>query len=189
MNLYLIRHGQSVPNSEKRHSGWTMLPLTDKGLDDALRAGEQLKSIDFDRVFSSDLTRAVQTARTALPGREPEQLPLIRERSVGSLMERFFDDCAAEHGEAYWSARASLDFTPFGGDSADMVRARAAEFLKMIESTPGENIAAFTHGGFIMHCIECVLGVQFSVKNIAIENGAVVRLQYDGDHWRYIRQG
>lgn len=186
MNLYLIRHGQSVPNSEHRHSGWTMLPLTEKGFDDARRAGEMIKNIQFDRVFSSDLTRAVQTARTALPGREPEQLPLIRERSVGSLMERFFEDCAAEHGEAYWAARASLDFTPFGGENADMVRARAAEFLKMVADGPDQTVAAFVHGGFIMHCIECALGTQFSVRNIVIENGAVVQLRYDGDHWRYI---
>ena len=184
MNLYLIRHGQSVPNSEKRHSGWSMLPLTEKGLNDARRAGEILKNIPFDRVYSSDLTRAVQTARTALPGREPEQLPLIRERSVGSLMERFFEDCAAEHGETYRQARASLDFTPFGGENADMVRTRAAEFLKLLESDPAENIAAFVHGGFMMHCIECVLGAQFSVQSIVISNGAVIRLKHDVDHWR-----
>ena len=184
MNLYLVRHGQSVPNFEKRHSGWTMLPLTDKGFDDARRAGEIIKNVPFDRVYSSDLTRAVQTARTALPGREPIQLPLIRERSVGSLMERFFDDCAAEHGDAYRQARASLDFTPFGGDNADMVRARAAEFLRMLENDPAENIVAFSHGGFIMHCIELALGVEISVKNIVINNGAVIQLTHDGDHWR-----
>lgn len=186
MNLYLVRHGQSVPNFEQRHSGWTMLPLTEKGFEDARRAGEKLKNIEFDRVYSSDLTRAVQTARTALDGREPEQLQLIRERSVGNLSERFITDCRAEYGEAYHSARASLDFTPFGGENADMVRARAAEFLQMLENNPAESIAAFTHGGFIMHCIEHALGAQFSVKNITIENGAVIHLQYDGDHWRLI---
>lgn len=185
MNLYLVRHGQSVMNFEKRHSGWSMLPLTEKGFDDARRAGEIIKHISFDRVYSSDLTRAVQTARTAL-GVEPIQLELIRERSVGCLAERFFEDCAAEYGEAYWQARTSCDFRPFGGDSQNMVRDRARDFLKMLENDPAENIAAFTHGGFIMHCIECVLGVQFSVRNIVIENGAVIHLQHDGSNWKLI---
>lgn len=185
MNLYLVRHGQSVMNFEKRHSGWSMLPLTEKGFDDARRAGEIIKHISFDRVYSSDLTRAVQTARTAL-GVEPIQLELIRERSVGCLAERFFEDCAAEYGEAYWQARTSCDFRPFGGDSQNMVRARAAEFLNLLAENPAENIAAFTHGGFIMHCIECVLGVQFSVRNIVIENGAVIHLQHDGSNWKLI---
>ena len=44
MNLYLVRHGQSVPNLENRHSGWTQLPLTAQGLADARRAGEQLSA-------------------------------------------------------------------------------------------------------------------------------------------------
>ena len=186
MDLYLVRHGQSVLNFVKRHSGWSMMPLTEKGFDDARRAGEIIRDIPFDRVYSSDLTRAVQTARTALPGVEPIQLELIRERSVGSLMERFFDDCAAEHGEAYWAARASLDFTPFGGDNADMVRARAAQFLQMLADDPAENIAAFSHGGFIMHCVELALDTRFAVRNITINNGAVIHLKYDQDHWRLV---
>lgn len=185
MNLYLVRHGQSVANFERRHSGWTQLPLTEKGFEDARRAGRSLAGIEFDRVYSSDLTRAVQTARTAL-GVEPEQLALIRERSVGNLMERYFDDCAAEHGDAYWQARASLDFTPFGGDNADMVRARAAEFLKMLEAEPAENIAAFTHGGFMLHVLEQALGVQIDVSRVVIANGAVAHLAHEGGRWRYI---
>lgn len=186
MNLYLVRHGQSVPNSERRYSGWSMLPLTEKGFDDARRAGEKLKGIPFDRVYSSDLTRAVQTARTALDGREPEQLPLIRERSVGCLSERFVDDCAAEYGDSHRQALLSLDFTPFGGENPDMVRARAAEFLKILENNPAENIAAFVHAGFILHCIESVLDIRFTTRRPAIENGAVIRLKYDGSRWNLI---
>jgi len=185
MDLYLVRHGQSVMNFEKRHSGWSMLPLTEKGLGDARRAGETLKGIPFDRVYSSDLTRAVQTARTAL-GVEPTQLELIRERSVGCLMNRFIEDCAAEYGEAYWQARATVDFRPFGGDSPDMVRARAREFLQMLVDDPAENIAAFTHGGFILHCIEHVLHAEIPVTLVTIDNGAVIHLKHDGDHWRLI---
>lgn len=184
MNLYLIRHGQSMANFEKRHSGWTMLPLTEKGFEDARRAGEQLKGIEFDRVYSSDLTRAVQTARTAL-GVEPQQLPLIRERSVGSLMERFMTDCAAEYGDAYWQARANWDFTPFGGENADMMRARATQFLKQLEAEPAQNIAAFTHGGFIQHSLEAALNVRIPVDALIIDNGAVIRLEFDGKRWRY----
>lgn len=186
MDLYLVRHGQSVPNFEKRHSGWSMMPLTEKGFDDARRAGEMLKGIPFDRVYSSDLTRAVQTAKTALPDYEPIQLPLIRERSVGCLMERFFEDCAAEHGDVYWQARWSSDWRPFGGDSPNMVRDRAKDFLKMLETDPADNIAAFSHGGFMGHVLEQVLGFNLDLSRFAIQNGSIVHLRYDVDHWRYI---
>jgi len=186
MNLYLVRHGQSVPNATRRHSGWSMMPLTEKGFDDARRAGAKLKDIPFDRIYSSDLTRAVQTAQTALPGCEPIQLELIRERSVGCLMERFIDDCAAEYGETYWKARTACDFRIFGGDSPNMVRDRARDFLTMLENDPAENIAAFTHGGFMGHCIEQVLGFNLALPRFAVQNGAVIHLKYDEDHWRII---
>lgn len=186
MDLYLVRHGQSVPNATKRHSGWSMMPLTEKGFDDARRAGEKLKNIPFDRIYSSDLTRAVQTAQTAIPGCEPIQLPLIRERSVGSLAERFIEDCAAEYGDAYWSARWACDWRPFGGDSPDMVRDRARDFLTMLEKDPADNIVAFTHGGFMGHVVEQVLGFPLDLSRFAVQNGAVIHLKYDEDHWRLI---
>lgn len=186
MDLYLVRHGQSVPNATNRHSGWSMLPLTEKGFDDARRAGEKLAGITFDRIYSSDLTRAVQTAQTALPGCEPIQLKLIRERNVGILAERFIEDCAAEYGKPYWQARATCDFRPYGGDSPNMVRDRARDFLKMLENDPADNIVAFTHGGFMGHVVEQVLGFNLELPRFAVQNGAVIHLKYDEDHWRMI---
>ena len=186
MNLYLIRHGQSYMNLNNLHSGWSMLPLTEKGFEDAKRAGEKLKSIPFDRIYSSDLTRAVQTCQTALPGTEPIKLPLIRERSVGSLMEVSVTECFEKYGETYKNARASLDFTPFGGENVDMLTARAREFLQLLESDPAENIAAFTHYGFIEVCFDLVLGFRYPRSAIYIQNGSVIHLQYRDNKWRYI---
>lgn len=186
MNLYLVRHGQSVPNFEKRHSGWSQLPLTENGFADARRAGELLKDIPFDRIYSSDLTRAIQTARTALPGCEPIQLPLIRERSVGSLTEKLVTDCYAEHGDLYRDARAALDFTPFGGENVDMLTARAEKFLKMLEADPAENIVAFSHAGFIGVSLNLVLGVRLDHSRIRILNGSVLHFTHDEDGWHYL---
>ena len=42
MKLYLVRHGQSVANATKIHSGWSQVPLTEQGRADAARAGEYL---------------------------------------------------------------------------------------------------------------------------------------------------
>jgi len=185
MNLYLVRHGQSVANFEKRHSGWTQLPLTEQGHADARRAGELLKDIPFDRIYSSDLTRTIQTAKSAIPGCEPIQLALIRERNVGSLMERYVEDCRAEYGELYVDSLARRDFSPFGGESAAEVRARAEKFLKMLEADPAENIVAFTHGGLMGHLLELALGVHLLPAHFAITNGTVLHLHFE-DHWRCI---
>ena len=186
MNLYLVRHGQSIPNLENRHSGWTQLPLTEQGFADARRAGERLRGISFDRIYSSDLCRAIQTAQTALPGCEPIQLSLLRERSVGCLAERYIPDCFAEYGEAYVQCRATLDFSPFGGESPDQLRARAAEFLRLLESDPCENAIAFTHAGFISSLLEIVLDVRLDLARVRISNACIVRFTRNETRWQYL---
>ena len=186
MNLYLVRHGQSVPNLENRHSGWTQLPLTAQGLADARRAGQQLRGISFDRIYSSDLRRAIQTAQTALPGCEPTQLPLLRERNVGVLTERYIPDCYAEYGDKYVQCRTTMDFTPFSGENAEHLRARAAEFLHLLESDPCENAVAFTHAGFISALLETVLDVRLDLARIRIPNACVIRFALSETRWQYI---
>lgn len=186
MNLYLVRHGQSVANLENRHSGWTQLPLTEQGFADARRVGERLIHIPFDRIYSSDLRRAIQTAQTALPGCEPIQLPLLRERSVGSLAERFVADCFAELGETYIRCRETLDFTPYGGENLEMQRDRARAFLRLLEADPCENVAAFSHEGLLGCMLEIVLNFELDRRRIRIPNGSILHFTYGDGLWRYV---
>lgn len=184
MKLYLVRHGQSVPNAEKRHSGWTQLPLTEQGFADARRAGERLHGISFDRIYSSDLCRAVQTAQAAIPGCEPLQLELLRERSVGCLTEMLVDDCFTQYGDLYRDARARLDFTQFGGENVEILTNRAAQFLRMLEEDPCEIAIAFSHAGFIEAAIELVLGVRLDRTRMRIPNASIHLFVREDDHWR-----
>lgn len=184
MKVYLVRHGQSLANATKIHSGWSQVPLTEQGREDAARAGEYLRTFHFDRIYSSDLLRAIQTAEIALPGCNPEQLPLVRERNVGILVGRPFEECAAEYGDAYWEARKTLDFTPYGGENREMLYDRAAEFLKFLEENPADSIAVFTHEGFIGSCMEIVLGVLIDRKKLRCANGSVTILSFENGAWR-----
>ena len=59
--LVLIRHGESQWNLENRFTGWTDVPLTDKGREEARRAGEKLRGIHFDKAYTSVLKRAIDT--------------------------------------------------------------------------------------------------------------------------------
>ena len=183
MKLYLVRHGQSVANATAIHSGWSQVPLTEQGMSDAERAGQYLRTLQFDRIYASDLLRAVQTAQIALPGCEPVQLPLIRERSVGCLAGRPFEDCAAEYGQPYWDARASLDFTPFGGENHDMLSGRAKEFLAQMAANPCGSVAAFSHEGFILSCVELTLGITIDRRRIRCANGSVTILSCEDGIW------
>ena len=85
MKLYVIRHGESESNREKLWTGWANPPLTERGKEEARLAGKLISGISFDRIFSSDLERAVQTAKCAIDGCVPEELEVLREINVGTL--------------------------------------------------------------------------------------------------------
>ena len=66
--LVLLRHGQSKWNLENKFTGWTDVPLTEQGINEAKIAGELLKknNIKIDEIFSSVLERANKTAEIAI---------------------------------------------------------------------------------------------------------------------------
>lgn len=182
MKLYMVRHGQSQTNLEKCFTGQADAPLTDQGREDARRAGKLLKKISFDRVYSSDLTRAVETARIAL-GCEPVQLEMIRELSVGSLAWRPFAECEAEYGKKLWDNRNAYNYKPYGGENEEELKKRARDFLDLLENDPCERVAAFSHAGFITCLLTQVLGETFDRKHIACLNGSIAVFAFDGKKW------
>lgn len=64
--LVLIRHGQSQWNLENRFTGWVDVPLSKKGIDEAIAAGKKLKGMRFDAGYVSHMLRAVQTLHYVL---------------------------------------------------------------------------------------------------------------------------
>ena len=81
-NLILMRHGQSIWNLQNRFTGGIDVPLTRKGISQAKRAGQELKKmgIHIDVVFSSKLSRSIETAKIAIKnfnGTEMEQCVVV----------------------------------------------------------------------------------------------------------------
>ena len=90
--LVLIRHGQSQWNLENRFTGWWDVDLSEKGVDEAIAAGELMaqQGLDFDICFTSVLTRAIKTLDIALDRMDRLWLPVrkdwrLNERHYGGL--------------------------------------------------------------------------------------------------------
>ncbi|MBP7248292.1 MAG: histidine phosphatase family protein, partial [Negativicutes bacterium] len=64
MKIYLVRHGQTEWNKQKRYQGSKDIGLDNTGLDQAEKLAEKLKNIQWSKVYSSDLQRARKTAET-----------------------------------------------------------------------------------------------------------------------------
>ena len=83
--LYLLRHGEIVHSAEKRYIGQTDVPLSSKGLQQAAWWKKELSRVDFERVYASDLVRALETAKGVadLPESNIHIMPQLREIHLG----------------------------------------------------------------------------------------------------------
>lgn len=105
MKLVLLRHGQSTYNLEKRFCGWTDVPLTNKGIEEAKRAGQLLKkaNINFDIAYTSVLIRAIDTLNYTLQEMNLN-IPVIKnwhlnERHYGALQGLTHAEVEKTHGK------------------------------------------------------------------------------------------
>ncbi|MDD5073345.1 MAG: 2,3-diphosphoglycerate-dependent phosphoglycerate mutase [Candidatus Omnitrophica bacterium] len=104
--VVLLRHGESTWNKENRFTGWTDVDLSEKGLDEAKKAGEVLKKegFVFDVAFTSVLKRAIRTLWITLDGMDLMWIPVynswrLNERHYGALQGLNKSEMAAKFGE------------------------------------------------------------------------------------------
>ncbi len=181
----MIRHGQSESNLGHFHGGWAQVNLTEKGKAHAQKAGAKIKGIEFDRVYSSDLVRALQTREIALPDKEPTVTELLREIHVGDLSWKYVEDCKALYGERYADARSKRDFTAFNGESTEDQLKRAGDFLKLLEKDPADKVAAFCHEG-TMQCVLTIVEGSKELDKRLCENGGVSIFEFSEGKWSLV---
>ena len=75
--LVLLRHGESVWNKKNVFTGWVDVPLSENGIDEALKAGEKLADIWFDIIYTSVQVRALETAMIVLAKNKSPKTPII----------------------------------------------------------------------------------------------------------------
>jgi 2,3-bisphosphoglycerate-dependent phosphoglycerate mutase len=118
--LVLLRHGESTWNRENRFTGWTDIPLSEKGIEEAREAGRLLRSEGyvFDVAYTSVLKRAIKTLWLALEEMDLMWIPVHRswrlnERHYGALQGLDKAQTAATHGlEQTQIWRRSYDVAP-----------------------------------------------------------------------------
>ena len=86
-----MRHGQSMWNAAKLFTGWVDVPLTKKGIDEAIQGGREIADIPIDEVYVSTLIRAQMTAMLALSQHNSGKTPVfqypIPENGIGNVSE------------------------------------------------------------------------------------------------------
>ena len=198
--LIVVRHGYSVTNAAKRFTGQMDVALTEVGYAQAEAVARYLvKNEKIDKIFSSDLSRAVNTA---LPTAKAFGLPItklkgLRELGMGVWEGMLATDVRAEYPELL-AARAKDATVPCpGGESFKDMFERVTAALEEVLASDADTAMIVTHGG-AFRCIDCVAdGGGFaeaqhhnnvdnaSINIFEVENGKLQRTLYNyTDHLR-----
>jgi 2,3-bisphosphoglycerate-dependent phosphoglycerate mutase len=155
--LILLRHGQSTWNLENRFTGWTDVPLTQQGIDEAVDSGEKIKAagLHLDVAYTSVLARAIDTTTLCLKAAEQESVPILYDQA---LNERHYGDLQglnkAETAEKFGAEqvklwRRSYDVQPPNGESLKDTAARALPYFEKVimpDAKAGKTVLVSAHG-------------------------------------------
>lgn len=161
--LLLVRHGETIWNSELRYQGQKDIPLNDIGRAQAERVRERLAHEEFTAVYSSDLERASRTAAVIARGRgvPHECLVELREANFGDWEGLTYAEASARFPDVAKARRDDPERTqPPNGESLAQVRERAlAAVDRLLARHADETILISGHGGPLRALLCGLLGL------------------------------
>ncbi len=183
--LYLVRHGESEWNTERRiqdnHSG---NGLSEVGRRQAQRLGARMREQEFDKVYCSDVQRAVETAEIALGRVDNIQfLDTLREISFGGWGGKQVEQIVKEYPgmmEKWFNKPTSVSIDG-GEDMADFRKRVVKTFNEITGRIDSENVLVITHGGVICSYLTYILGMDlddlwsFSLPNASL---TIISMEY-----------
>lgn len=162
VDFFMFRHGETDWNAQKRFQGHTDIPLNETGRAQALALRDRLKNLHIETLWSSDLSRALETARLAS---EPLGLPIkihqgLREARLGEPEGKELDHIRAHYGEDSWNRWRSSDpgdhdFAYPGGETKreHLARVRACLLEVLADAPHLRRVGISTHGGSLIRVI------------------------------------
>ena len=188
-HVVLIRHGQSQGNAEGRFGGHTATPLSARGRRQAQATARVLAAETFTAIYSSDLPRAIETARplAKIARLQIQTSEAFRERSVGVMEGLTFEEAAETHPEQYAALlRRDFEHVLSGGESYRQLLDRAQRKLdEAIEENKGGRIAVFSHTGTIcilsLHLMGALDAPELKPVWIATSNCGISRFDLRND--------
>lgn len=191
LELFLVRHGESEGNRDKRFTGHGPSPLSPRGVAQAEATGAALAALNVDHVYVSDLVRTRQTAAPllALTRITPVVLAEIRERDMGRFVGLSFEEVQARYPDA-WDAILTRDpdYAPPEGESHRACGDRVACFLDALrEKHPHGRVVVVSHGVAIHHMLRHLLGVPLGAVFFQSDNCCIHHVELrGGNHVRVI---
>jgi len=176
--FYFVRHGESEGNAARVFTGQTDSPLTERGRQQAEAVADELASVKFDRIVSSDLSRTRDTADVIAKrhGMRVEVVPELREIDVGDRTGKTFDET---RGLPNWNDDGFVAWP--GGETLDQVVARTLGAIeRLTRESPGKTILVVGHGGVNRILLSHFLGILPKLDRTPATNTNVSVVHTDG---------
>jgi len=184
--ILLARHGETEWNAIHRVQGWTDIPLSEKGHAQAEALAKRLARTRLDAVYSSDLSRAVQTAApsAARHGLIVQTMPELREKGFGDWEGLNQADLERDYPELWHRYHVARDLTALvpGGETWPQVQERLAAVLRRIlaaHPNPEETALLVGHGGSSrMLVLEALQTTLPTLLCLHLDNASLSRLDF-----------
>jgi 2,3-bisphosphoglycerate-dependent phosphoglycerate mutase len=184
MILYCVRHGESTYNSLGRIQGQLDVPLSERGVQQSQAAAAALGQYPIGAIFASPLQRAFQTAQIVAEalGLEIHTDPRLMEINTGIFQGKTPEELAESCPEALARWRSGdPNYAIPGGESRAQLAARTGLAFGAIRQSGYEHVLLVAHGGVIVTAIKSLLQTPLSGPPLAVENGSITRLAWNGD--------
>jgi broad specificity phosphatase PhoE len=186
MQLILVRHGESIGNSENRLQGHTDYDLTELGREQAMLTALRLAELGTSAVYTSPLLRAGATAQTigARLGVEPRSLPGVSEYHFGELSGATYAELRQRFANDPVMAAIPASERVYPGEEGrqafyDRV---TSSVWRVIDEHAGETVAVVSHGGPIALFCQAVLGLPYKrPMPFAINNCSLTTIEASDD--------
>lgn len=191
--VYIIRHGKTLWNQEHKMQGSLNSDLTDEGVDQAQKLSEKLRTIAFDKIYSSSAQRAIDTAHLVFPHAKINVQDTISEINMGTWEGQTHEWIESNYPHQ-WDAffNEPLTYIPENdGESFQDVANRVKEFITLLNESNDETVAIVSHRITIriiiallqdgtlenVHIIEDIQ--PNSCTTLTLENGALTILDFN----------
>ncbi len=190
--LIIVRHGHSVTNASQRYTGQLDVPLTEQGHEQAACVARYLaENEQIDAIYSSDLSRAMDTARPTATAFGLPVAPMreLRELHMGIFSGMLYSDVKRDHGELVKRRAKDPDVRcPEGESFADLFSRIDRAIGEILAATKGKTVAVFTHAGGV-RCIDCIAegGTYREALSYPLIDNAAITI-YRVENGRFVRE-
>lgn len=184
----MLRHGETLWNREGKMQGQADVELSEHGREQARSAADELAQYAFDAVWSSPLSRALETARTvaSAQGLDVHVDARLGEINMGSWAGKTWAEVTKAHPEWVERLRAGEDFrrSESGETAEEMARRGLLALHDIAAQHPDQTVLVATHGFFTRVTVASLLGLSGFGRGLGtMSNAHWAELRHDDAGW------